>query len=152
MSAPSDATTGAATPTTAATPSPTEVLQSLMPLCATLGIREVSARPDEVVLAVDFDPKLCTSNELLHGGTLMVLADSAGAYAAVLNLPEGALGTSTIESKTNFIRGVTGGTVTATSTLLHKGGTTIVIETEMRDSDGRLAAKTTQTQAVLRPR
>jgi uncharacterized protein (TIGR00369 family) len=131
---------------------PTAFLHQQMPLCATLGIRQVSATTEAVVLAVDFDPRLCTSNDLLHGGTVMALADSAGAYAALLNLPEGAAGTSTIESKTNFIRGVRSGTVTATSTVLHRGGTTVVVETEVRDDAGKLVAKTTQTQAVLRPR
>ncbi|MPY93684.1 MAG: hotdog fold thioesterase [Acidimicrobiia bacterium] len=131
---------------------PTAVLHTRMPLCATLGIREVSAAADAVVLAVDFDPGLCTSNDLIHGGTIMALADSAGAYCAMLNLPEGAVGTSTIESKSNFIGAVRDGTVTATSSPLHRGGTTIVVETEVRDSAGKLVAKTTQTQTVLRPR
>ena len=81
----------------------------------------------------------------------MALADSAGAACAFLNLPEGAVATSTIESKTNFLGAVTDGTVTATSQPLHVGGTTIVIETELHDGD-RLVAKTTQTQAVLDPR
>jgi uncharacterized protein (TIGR00369 family) len=130
----------------------TAYLHAQMPLCATLGFRHVSSSPESVVLAVDFDPGLCTSNELLHGGTVMALADSSGAFCAVLNLPEGAAGTSTIESKTNFIGAFRSGTLTATSTVLHRGGTTIVVETELRDDAGKLVAKTTQTQAVLRPR
>jgi uncharacterized protein (TIGR00369 family) len=69
-----------------------------------------------------------------------------------LNLPEGAIGTSTIESKTNFLGAVKGGSITARSTALHVGSTTIVVETEVRHEDGRLIAKVTQTQAVFRPR
>jgi uncharacterized protein (TIGR00369 family) len=82
----------------------------------------------------------------------MTLADSAGAGCAFLNLPDGAIGTSTIESKTNFLGAVKGGSVAARSTALHVGSTTIVIETEVRDDTDRLVAKVTQTQAVLRPR
>ncbi len=130
----------------------TAVLHQLMPLCAALGMREVSAAPHQVVLALDFRPDLCTVNGLLHGGTVMALADAAGGYCASLNLPEGAVGTSTIESKSNFIGGVRQGTLTATSTPLHRGGSTVVIETELRDDAGKLVAKTTQTQTVLRPR
>jgi uncharacterized protein (TIGR00369 family) len=78
----------------------------------------------------------------------MGLADSVGAICAFLNLPAGA-GTSTIESKTNFFRGVRTGTVTATSSPVHVGRTTIVVSTETRDDDGRLVALTVQTQAVL---
>ena len=86
----------------------------------------------------------------MHGGAVMALADAAGGYCVFANLPEGASGTATIESKTNMLRAVRSGTVRATSTVLHAGGTTIVIETETRDEEGRLVAKTTQTQAVLR--
>ena len=86
----------------------------------------------------------------MHGGTVMALADAAGGYCAFANLPDGATGTATIESKTNMLRAVREGSVRATSTVLHTGGTTIVVETEVRDGGGKLVAKTTQTQAVLR--
>ncbi len=80
----------------------------------------------------------------------MALADSAGGACAFLNLPDGASGTATIESKTNFLGAVREGAVTATATPLHRGGTTIVVETEVRSSTGPLVAKVTQTQIVLR--
>jgi uncharacterized protein (TIGR00369 family) len=132
---------------------PTETVQSLMPLCATMGVTASEFDGTRVVLHLDWQPTLCTSGGLLHGGALMALADSAGATVAFLNLPEGAAGTSTIESKTNFLGAVReGATVTATATLLHRGSTTIVVETELRTGDGKLVGKTTQTQAVLRPR
>jgi uncharacterized protein (TIGR00369 family) len=80
----------------------------------------------------------------------MTLADSAGAVCAFLNLPEGAA-TSTIESKTNFLRGVKSGTVEAASRPLQVGQTIIVVETDMTQGQ-RLVAKTIQTQAVLTAR
>ena len=132
---------------------PTETVQSTMPLCATLGITASQFAPERVVLHLDWDAGLCTGGGLLHGGALMALADSAGGASAFLNLPEGASGTSTIESKTNFLGGVReGASLTATATPLHLGATTIVVETELRTAEGKLVAKTTQTQAVLRPR
>jgi uncharacterized protein (TIGR00369 family) len=79
----------------------------------------------------------------------MALADSLGAICAFLNLPEGA-GTSTIESKTNFFRAVRAGQVTAVTSPLHVGRTTIVLQTDLRDDAGRRVALVTQTQAVLR--
>jgi uncharacterized protein (TIGR00369 family) len=129
----------------------TASIHRAMPLCATLGVRAGEMTADVVALAVDWAEGLCTSNGLLHGGALMALADSAGAVVASLNLPEGATGTSTIESKTNFLGAVRDGTVTATARPLHVGSTTIVVETEVRSGE-RLVAKVTQTQAVLRPR
>jgi uncharacterized protein (TIGR00369 family) len=127
----------------------TETLHGLMPLCELLGVEAVAAADEEVRLGLDWRPELCTSNGVLHGGALMVLADSAGATCAFLNLPAGA-GTATIESKSNFFRAVRGGRVEATARPLHVGSTTIVVETEVRDADGRLVAKVTQTQAVLK--
>jgi uncharacterized protein (TIGR00369 family) len=123
-----------------------------MPLCATLAVRAEKYTAEEVVLALDWAPSLCTTGGILHGGAIMSLADSAGAACAFLNLPKDATGTSTIESKTNFLGAVRAGSVTATATPLHAGTTTIVIETAVRDSSGRLVAKVTQSQMVLRPR
>ena len=74
---------------------------------------------EEVRARVAWDESRCTSGGLLHGGLLMSLADSCGGACAFANLPEGAAGTSTIESKTNFFRGVRDGTVEATSRPLH---------------------------------
>lgn len=132
---------------------PTATVHATMPLCATLGVTAARFDAEGVELHLVWRAELCTSGGLLHGGALMTLADSAGAACAFANLPEGATGTSTIESKTNFVGAVRqGDTVVARSSALHVGGTTIVVETELRAADGRLVAKTTQTQAVLRPR
>ena len=80
----------------------------------------------------------------------MTLTDSLGAVCAYLNLPDGAT-TSTIESKTNFFRGVRTGRAHAETRALHVGRTTIVVQTDVRDDDGRRVAHTTQTQAVVAP-
>jgi 1,4-dihydroxy-2-naphthoyl-CoA hydrolase len=128
----------------------TDGLHGLVPLAATLGIRVVAASADEIRLELDWREDLCTAAGVLHGGALMSLADTAGAVCAVLNLPDGATGTTTVESKTNLLAAVRDGTVTATATPLKSGRTLIVVETEMRDTAGRLVAKTAQTQAVLR--
>jgi acyl-coenzyme A thioesterase PaaI-like protein len=67
----------------------TELMHAQVPLCATLGITADTFRPDEVVLSLDWAPTLCTGNDVLHGGIVMALADSAGGACAFLNLPEG---------------------------------------------------------------
>jgi 1,4-dihydroxy-2-naphthoyl-CoA hydrolase len=127
----------------------TELIQKLMPLCATLGITADSFGPDEVVLSLDWAPTLTTGNDVLHGGIVMALADSAGGACAFLNLPEGAGGTATIESKTNFLAATRSGTLKAHCHPLHIGKRVIVLETEVRNDGGKLAAKVTQTQAIL---
>lgn len=130
----------------------TALIHQAMPLCATVGVRAEHHTAEEVALSLDWTPGLCTAQGLLHGGVIMALADSAGGACALLNLPKDASGTATIESKTNFLDAVRSGTVTATAAPLHVGGTTVVIETSVRDASGRLVAKVIQTLMVLRPR
>jgi uncharacterized protein (TIGR00369 family) len=124
-----------------------------MPFAAALGIVLDAATPDEVAGHLPWAEDRCTIGGALHGGALMALADSLGAICAYLNLPEGATGTSTIESKTNFFRGVRAeaGHVVATSRPLHVGRMTIVVQTDLTDPSGKRVAQVTQTQAVLRP-
>lgn len=131
---------------------PTAFIHDAVPLTRTLGMRTVEADRQRVRMELDWAEELCTSGGVLHGGALMSLADSAGAACAFLNLPEGSTGTSTIESKTNFLGAITEGTATASASPLHTGRSTIVVETSIEDSQGRLVAKVTQTQAVMRPR
>jgi len=120
----------------------------LMPFATLLGIDITSASADAVTATLEHRVDLCTTADILHGGALMSLADTAGAVCAFLNLPAGAR-TSTLESKTNMIRAVKEGTVTATSMPVHVGRSTIVLQTEVRDDTGRLVSLTTQTQTVL---
>lgn len=127
----------------------TAFMRSGQPFAVHLGLTEVIASPEQVEASLVWDTRLCTGSGILHGGALMGLADAVGGYCAFLNLPSGSSGTATIESKTNFLRAVRGGTVRATARPLHIGRTTIVVDTEMRDDQQRLVARTTQTQAVF---
>ena len=123
-------------------------ITEMMPFAATLGLQLTVTAADRVVAVMPWREDLCTSFGVLHGGALMALADTTGAVCAFLNLPQGAA-TSTIESKTNFFRGVRSGKVTATSRPLHIGRTTIVVQTELRDEADKLVAMVGQTQIVL---
>jgi uncharacterized protein (TIGR00369 family) len=126
-------------------------IEELMPFARLIGVRVVSTAPEEVWGELDWAPDRCTAASVVHGGALMTLADTLGAICAFLNLRPGE-GTSTIESKTNFFRAVGGGTVKAVSRPLHAGRTTVVVQTDLWDDQGRRVAQVTQTQAVLAPR
>ncbi len=128
----------------------TALFHRTMPFTERLGVEVLRHSRELVVARLAHDESLCTLGGALHGGVLMSLADSAAAVCAFLNLPEGAQGTTTIESKTNFLRAVRIGHATASSKPLHAGGRVIVVETEIHDDEGRLVAKVTQSQAVLR--
>ena len=117
-----------------------------------LGIRMLDASKGELRAEVEVTRDLCTLPGRMHGGALMGIADSLGAFGAFLNLPPGH-STTTIESKTNFFSsGVEGGKVVAVSTPLHVGRSTIVFQTRIERDDGKLVALVTQTQMVLAPR
>jgi uncharacterized protein (TIGR00369 family) len=121
-----------------------------MPFADMIGVRIVDTSPEEVRGLLDWAPERCTSGGVMHGGALMTLADSLGGACAFLNLPAGTL-TGTIESKTNFFRPVTRGTVEGVARPLHVGKSTIVVQTDLLDEEGRRVAQVTQTQAVIKP-
>lgn len=126
-----------------------EQLRAAMPFGGFLGLEVDAASAEEVRGRLAWAAELCTAGGILHGGALMGLADSTGGFCAFLNLPEGAAGTATIESKTNFFAAVRSGMIEARSRPLHRGSRTIVIETDVYDEAGKHVARVTQTQAVL---
>jgi uncharacterized protein (TIGR00369 family) len=132
-----------------ADPELTAQVAAAAPFTDYLGIEVVSAAPNEVRARLAWSEDKCTAGGVLHGGALMGLADNVGGFCAFLNLPDGAAGTATIESKTNFFGPVRAGHVHAIARPLHTGRRTIVVDTELYDDAGKLVARVTQTQAVL---
>ena len=114
----------------------------------TLGMRFVEVTPERVRAELEVHEELCTVPGIMHGGAIMAFADTLGGVATSLNLPRGA-GTTTIESKTNFLAAArTGQTITGECLPLHRGKQTLVWQTRVT-VDGRLVALVTQTQIVL---
>jgi uncharacterized protein (TIGR00369 family) len=123
-------------------------LVAAMPHAAALGVALESASADEVVGGFDWAEERCTAGGVIHGGAVMALADSVGAVCAFLGLPPGAT-TATTSSTTHFLRAVREGRVTATARPLHRGRAQVVVRTDVTDTQGRLVATVTQSQAVL---
>jgi 1,4-dihydroxy-2-naphthoyl-CoA hydrolase len=114
-----------------------------------MGVRLTELAPDRVVAQMAVRPELCTTGNTLHGGAYMAFADTLGAVGTVLNLAPGKR-TTTTDSSTKFIAGARVGTViTGESIALHRGRTTMVWQTSIRNADGKLCALVTQTQLVL---
>ena len=130
---------------------PLEKIQSMrLPFAELKGVSFVEADRDRVVAKMLVRPDLCTLHHTIHGGAIMAFADSVGAAATVINLPADAKGTTTLESKTNFIGGAKEGTtVTATATPVHRGRRTQVWTTRVEAEDGKLVAIVTQTQLIM---
>src|SRR6478736_3030533 len=124
------------------TPTPAQI-RDVMPFAVLIGVELVEATPDMVRGRLQWSEERCTAGGLMHGGALMALADTCGGVCAFLNLPEGAVGTATIESKTNFMRAVRDGAITASTRPLHTGRTLMVLETLIARADDALVAKVT---------
>jgi uncharacterized protein (TIGR00369 family) len=121
-----------------------------LPFAALLGIEFTNVEPEALSARMTIRADLCTSGGIAHGGALMSFADTLGAAAAFVNLPPEAKGTTTIESKTNFIAGApAGAAVIGRTTVVHQGRRTQVLETRVTTEDGKLVAMTVQTQMTL---
>ena len=127
----------------------TQLKEQMLPFARLLGIEFVSATLEKVVAELTVREELCTRPAVLHGGAIMAFADTLGAIGTILNLPEGA-GTTTIESKTNFVAPAPVGTrVIGEATPVHRGRRTMLWQTRLSTPEGRLVALVMQTQLVL---
>ena len=114
-----------------------------------MGVRVIETAPDRVVAEMPIRADLCTAGGILHGGAYMAFADTLGAIGTIVNLGPGKR-TTTTDSSTKFIAGArVGTTVTGESVALHRGRTTMVWQTSVRNAEGKLCALVTQTQLVL---
>jgi 1,4-dihydroxy-2-naphthoyl-CoA hydrolase len=126
-----------------------KINETKLPFAELLGIEVVSASPDKIVAEMTVREDLCTQPAVLHGGAIMAFADTLGAMGTLVNLPQGA-GTTTIESKTNFVAPAPVGTrVIGETTPIHRGRRTMIWQTRVSAPEGRLVALVTQTQLVL---
>ncbi|HTP70812.1 MAG TPA: PaaI family thioesterase [Burkholderiaceae bacterium] len=124
-----------------------KILDPLFPGLLGLRLREVA--PERVLAELTVRPDLCTTGGVMHGGAIMAFADTLGAVGTVLNMAAGKR-TTTTDSSTKFIAGARVDTVvTAECLALHRGRTTQVWQTSIRNADGKLCAVVTQTQLVM---
>ena len=127
----------------------TRLKEQPLPFAELLGIDLISAEAEKIVGEMTVRPEFCTRPAVLHGGAIMAFADTLGGLATFANLQDGA-GTTTIESKTNFIGAApVGSRLVGETTPVHRGRRTMVWQTRVTTTDGKLVALVTQTQLVL---
>lgn len=126
-----------------------QIREMLPPFARLVGIEIVDATPEKVVAELTVREELCINSGIMHGGAIMSFADTLGALGTIVNLPDDG-STTTIESKTNFIAPAPrGARLIGEATPLHRGRRTMVWQTRVATSEGRLVAVVTQTQLVL---
>jgi 1,4-dihydroxy-2-naphthoyl-CoA hydrolase len=121
----------------------------LPPFTQLLGVNVLHRSSERSEAELIVREELCNRRGVLHGGAVMALGDTLGGMTAIISLPDGGR-TATIESKTNFFAAVPkGDTAHAVCIPLHRGRTTMVLETRITRGDGKLAAIVTQTQLIF---
>lgn len=114
-----------------------------------MGVRLTALSPERVLAEMTVRPDLCTAGGILHGGAYMAFADTLGAVGTFVQLAAGQR-TTTTDSSTKFMAGAKeGSVVTGESVALHRGRTTMVWQTSIRNAEGKLCAVVTQTQLVM---
>ena len=127
----------------------------MVPFAKTMGIKITNLEKDKVCGEMLVRPEICTTGNgrdkpSIHGGAVMTFADVLGAFGGFSNLPEGANGTTTSESKTNFLSAAPEGEIVyGESTPFKVGRRQSVWQTRITLADGTLVAVVTQTQIVL---
>jgi 1,4-dihydroxy-2-naphthoyl-CoA hydrolase len=121
-----------------------------LPFAKLLGIEFITVEEDALSARMAIRPELCTLGDIGHGGAIMSFADTLGAAAAFVTLPPEAKGTTTLESKTNFVAAAPAGvTVIGRTSLVHRGKRTSIWQTLVATEEGKLIAMTVQTQMSL---
>lgn len=121
-----------------------------------LGIEVVAVGPGRAALRLPVRDELLAPNGFLHAASVIALADTAAGYGCVASLPEGAVGFTTVELKSNFLGTALDGAITTEATLVHGGRTTQIwdapVRIEAADGAGKVIALFRCTQMVLYPR
>ncbi|MEM9619570.1 MAG: PaaI family thioesterase [Pseudomonadota bacterium] len=119
------------------------------PFAKLMGVVMTLVTKDRIEGEVQVTKDHCTIPDVMHGGAIMAFADNMGGIGAFVNMPQGAM-TTTVESKTNFLRPIPiGQTAKAVATPVNIGRQLHVWRTEIFRNDGKLAAVVTQTQIIM---
>lgn len=109
-------------------------------LSVLLGFVPESVGQGRAVLRMDVRERHRQIHDVVHGGVLAALADTAAAVAAYTAVAEGAE-IATIELKINYLIPIPKGRIRAEATVLRAGRNFVVTECEIRTEEGTLAAK-----------
>ncbi len=111
------------------------------------GFELEAAEAGRAVLRMRVASKHKQVHGVVHGGVLAAMADTAGGLATYMVVPRGTR-LATVEMKINFLEPVEQGTVLAEARVLRKGRNFAVVDCEVHDAEGRLAAKALMTFSI----
>ncbi len=118
-----------------------------------LGLELVAAADDRFECRFEVSKRHLAPNGYLHAASVVALADTLCGYAAGANLPNGAIGFTTVELKSNFLATARSGGVRAIAEPMHLGRTTQVWDARVRrEDDDAVIALFRCTQLILWPK
>lgn len=122
-------------------------------LSGLLGVRFISAGDDWIEAELPLRKELMAPNGYLHAGTVVTLADTCCGAACMRAIPDGAVGFTTIELKSNFLGTALDGVITCRAEARHLGRTTQLWDAEVKSgASGKTIALFRCTQLVLWPK
>ena len=115
-----------------------------------MGLRGVETGDATATLAMAKSPWLCNAFGAIYGGAVAYLADATMIVAAGTIVPAGTA-FNTIDLKVNFLRPLLpgGDEVQARATVVHRGRTISLVNCDIIDSGGKLAARATSSFLML---
>lgn len=116
-----------------------------------IGIELVDARPGEVDLALEAEPRHLNLQGLLHGGMIATLADTATGLAVRTKLEPGTRHV-TVQMDVQFLSPGRPGRILARGRVLRAGRQIAHAEAQITDSAGKLLATAHSTVAIMNDR
>jgi uncharacterized protein (TIGR00369 family) len=127
------------------TPTRREIIEQFIPSsphAAQLGIRVVTLGTDEAVLELPFKPELATIGQVVHGGAIGALIDTAAMAAAWATdeVPESVAG-STVSLSINFASAADAVNLRAEARVARRGRRLSFCEVTVTDPEGTVVAQ-----------
>ncbi|MBA2284716.1 MAG: PaaI family thioesterase [Ktedonobacteraceae bacterium] len=119
-----------------------------------LGMEVETSRPGLGQVRIKVDARLMHPQQIVHGGAIFTLADTAMAMALMPIYPAGTR-VGTIEAKINFLLPVRAGELQAEATIVHQGRSTAVLEAtvyNIHEGERRAIARALGTFNVAPPK
>lgn len=125
-------------------PTRREIIQQFVPnspLVQLLGIRLEAIEDGRAELVLPFRPELATMDDVVHGGAIAALIDTAGMAATWSDDTEpDSLAGSTVSLNVNYVAAARGKDLTATAVVAKRGRNMVFSDVRVTEPDGRLVA------------
>lgn len=121
-------------------------------LPAHLGVVITSTTDEQMTGRLEVQPHHLAPNGYLHAATVIALADTLCGYGTLRSRPEGSIGFTTIEVKSNFLGTALDGAIVCEAVRVHAGRTTQVWDaTVAAEGTGKTIALFRCSQMILWP-